>query len=151
MKMNDSGSSLVEVMLAMVIILILILGGAGFVYHSTRDIGLERNKRISLEIANSRLEDLHATPSATYGPLAENFNVYYVKKQGTDWVVSTTDPLETASINNLTNVPITTTVQYADAQEDSPPNSYDYIHVIVRVGYRPDSTDRVTLETYLAR
>jgi hypothetical protein len=83
--------------------------------------------------------------------LAENFNVYYVKKQGTSWAVSTTDPLEIVNINNLTNVPITTRVQYADAQNDSPPNSYDYIHVTVSVGYRPGSSDRVTLETYIAR
>ena len=52
------GATLIEVMLASVILAILALAGSAFVYRSRADIALQKNRRVAIELANSRLEKL---------------------------------------------------------------------------------------------
>ena len=49
------------------------------------------------------------------------------------------------TINNRV-LPMTTTIQYMDVDGGS--TSYDYVRIVVSVGYRVGSADRVTLETF---
>jgi hypothetical protein len=45
-------------MIASVILAILALAGSAFVYRSRADIALQKNRRVAIELANSRLEKL---------------------------------------------------------------------------------------------
>ncbi|MFH1622274.1 MAG: hypothetical protein ABIA97_04045, partial [Candidatus Omnitrophota bacterium] len=55
-KRSQKGTSLVESMLAILLIAIIALGGAAFIFFSTVRVNLERAKRIALEMANTRIE-----------------------------------------------------------------------------------------------
>ena len=52
------GATLVEVMIAVVLLGVLALVGGTFVYRSRADIGLQKNRRVAVELANARLEAL---------------------------------------------------------------------------------------------
>jgi len=157
MKINNSGTTLVEVMISMVIILVLVVGGAAFIYYASRDIGFERNRVVALQVANSRLEELRADlyakiiPQDLDGNLYYNYNLYYINYDVNNkkWVFNSIDPNDTVSINKLSNLPITTTVQYVDVEPADAIVSYDYVHVTVSVAYRLGSSDIVKLETYI--
>ena len=52
------GSTLIEVMLASVILAILALAGGAFIHRSRADIALQKNRRVAVELANERLEEV---------------------------------------------------------------------------------------------
>ena len=148
--LTAKGATLIEVMLAMLILLIVAVGGAAFLYHSSSRIAIQRNKRVALEEANSCLEEMRISGYTVIEPTAlgypADWSAHGIKKAGTGWIRNDTDD-ETVTINGIV-LPITTTVQYVDAQGEVPPNSYDYILAVVRIGYRVGSDERVRLETY---
>ncbi len=52
------GATLVEVMLASMVLAVLALGGGAFVYRSRAEIALQKSRRVAVELANARLEEL---------------------------------------------------------------------------------------------
>jgi len=145
---NKRGDTLVEVMMAILIISIVAVGGAAFLYYSSAEIAIDSNRRIALEIANARLEDLRAAGFGIISP-EQDFDVYYITGQGVNWLLSDNDPEEIVSVNNL-DMPIVTTIQYVDDNEADMIDSYDYLNVSVIVGYRQNTGEAVTLNTYIA-
>jgi prepilin-type N-terminal cleavage/methylation domain-containing protein len=141
------GGTLIEVMVACVILSIIALGGAAYLYHARATDLAQRNKRVALEAVNSRLEDIRAAAYGDIKPQTQDYAVHYLKKAGSVWQHSSTNPAETATINGMP-LPLTTTVQYMDI--DGGGASYDYVHVKVAAGYRVGQPDTVTLETYVA-
>ena len=55
------GGTLVEVMIAAVVLMVIALAGGAFLYHGRANVAIQKNKRVALEVANSRLEDLRAS------------------------------------------------------------------------------------------
>jgi type II secretory pathway pseudopilin PulG len=156
-KKYCQGTTLVESLLAMLIMTIVALGGAAFIFFSSARIATERNKRVALEVANGRLEDLRAADFTDIQPLTTDYFSDYIDKSGGNWVVTDgglnldpnpiLGPGENADINgNL--LPMTTTVRYIDADGGS--SSYDYLLVNVSVNYRLNSSETVQLSTYSA-
>ena len=126
--MEKKGTTLIEIMLAILIMLIVVVGGAAFLYHGSSRIKIEANKRVAVEVANSQLEEMRVSDYADItSHLTSYDDVYYLE--------------EPININGLEQI-ISTEVRYAN------PDS-DYIIVHVSVGYWPDLSDRVTLDTYL--
>ena len=139
--------TLVELVIAMLVLLTLVIAGASFFLYSKSRIALERNRRAAIEIATGRAELLLSSVYADIKPVpADDWDTHYIKRVGEDWLVDSSDD-ETVTINNLT-LPITTTVAYVDKNDD-PPNSFDYILAVVRVGYRLIPDERVELRTYI--
>lgn len=118
------GSTLVETMLAIIILSVLVIGGAAFLTHGSSRMAIYRNRMAALELANSRLEawrlsDYSSLVAGTYtetitgaGPITEVKTV----------IQSVTGPAQ------------------------------PYFLVTVTVPYRTGSTDlydRVKLETYI--
>jgi type II secretory pathway pseudopilin PulG len=144
-------SSLVEVLVAILVLTVLAIAGATYVYHSSASIAVQRNRKVATAVANTRIEELLA---ATYDQIkppetASTREVHYITKTGdTTWSVSDTppDPSETVTINNLT-MPIMTTVEYIDADDAEYGTSRDYLQITVTVGYRIGTDDVVTLRT----
>lgn len=58
---NKSGFSLVEVMVAALILVVLVIGGAALLAHAGSNVQVVGNKRVALERARTRMEQLRAT------------------------------------------------------------------------------------------
>lgn len=142
---NGAGLTLVEVMIAIVILTIMALGSAAFLYHSRVGIFYQGNKRVALEAANSRLEEIRASQYDDVKPTGSDYNTHYLSGQVGNWVLADSDPGETKNINGRT-LPIVTRVRYMDI--DGEPDSYDYIRITVSMGYRAGIDNTVTLETF---
>jgi type II secretory pathway pseudopilin PulG len=136
----------VEVVLSALILAILAVGGGAFLYHSRARIGIERNRRVALEIANSRLESLRASGFNVIKPSANDYTVRYLVWNGGAWVQSTTvpSPSETVVINNF-NLPMQTAVQFVNDGSAA----YDYVRATVEVRYRVARSDTVGLTTLI--
>jgi len=146
-RADRKGATLVEVMIASVVLVVMALGGAAFLFRSRGDVAVQRNKRAALEVANSRLEDLQASSYDDIKPLNQDYTSYYISRVGANWALASADPGETVLINNRL-YPIAATVVYLDVDGGGP--SYDCVQATVSVGYRLGSGDAVRLQTFLA-
>lgn len=144
------GATLVEVMIASVILLVMALGSTAFMYHGRAEIGIQRNRRVAVDVSNSRLEELRASNYDAVKPLANGYTTYYLEPSGSTWARTTTDPGETVTINGQ-SYDIVTTVRYIDVDSgtsfDDSADSYDAVQMSVSVKYRVNSSDAVTLQT----
>lgn len=138
------GLTLVEVMLATLVLALLAIGGAAFLQHSTSQVVVQRNRRAAAELANGRLEDLRASGYVNFKPTSLNYSVWYLQKVSNSWARTSADPNEAVTINGA-SYPIRTTVQYQDA--DGGAASYDYVQLTVAVQFRSSSSEVVTLTT----
>jgi len=143
------GASLVETMFAILLLTILALAGASYLYHAKAQIGRQRTRRAVLEAVNGRLEAIRALHYDLARPQAfiQDYAVYHLSRLGTNWVHSATDPLETMVVNGIT-LPVSSTVQFMDL--DGGVLSYDYIKVAAGAGFRSGTSDRLMLESYYA-
>ena len=138
------GTTLIESMWAILIMTIVALAGASFIFFSTVRINLERTKRIALEMASTRLEELRASGYTSIEP--PDSNLYFISEQAGSWVLTLGDPGETVNIGDQI-YPITTTVQFWDDPDN--PGTDDYLLVVVSVGYKLNPAMQVTLTTYI--
>ena len=123
------GATLIEVMLASIILAILALAGGAFVYRSRADIALQKNRRVAVELVNARLEALMY--DWTYADVA---------------AVVGTSLDETLTINGRGSYRRRTTVEATDAAHD------ECLRIIVQMQYSAkDITDEVRLETLRGR
>ncbi|MEI6971111.1 MAG: prepilin-type N-terminal cleavage/methylation domain-containing protein [bacterium] len=143
------GATLVEVLIAVVILAVMAVGSAAYLHLSRSNLAVQRNKRTALEAGNARMEEMRTTSyTAMTGLLPLDYSLRYLRRTAGTWVASTTDPGETVNINGSI-LPITTTVRFVDI--DGGPASYDCIAMVVKVAYRPNIADRIILESIYAR
>lgn len=57
-KTNKSGFSLIEIMVALLLLLVLLIGGSMVLYETGADVQVYGNKRVALELARTELEGL---------------------------------------------------------------------------------------------
>jgi len=139
------GCTLVEVMVACVILMIIAVAGAAYLYQSEATLAYQSQKRTALEAGGARLEEIRATSYTNLQSLLTfDYNVHYLEKAGSTWLVSNGDPGETANINGI-SLPITTTVQYGNVAGGG--GSYDYLIVAVNIAYRQGIGDRIALQS----
>lgn len=131
-----------EVLFAALILTIIAVGSGAFLYHGRSVVLAQRNKRVAIEVAGTRLEKLRA--GAVKPASTNSYTSYYVKESGTNWLKTTTDPGETVVINGIA-FPIVTKLQYVDV--DGSPVSYDCVKATVSVGYRTGADEKITLDT----
>jgi len=136
---------MVEVMLASFVLSIVAIGTGAYFYQARAGILTQQARQIALDTAVSRMEELRSSDFDEVAPSVQNTNVYYLAKSGTNWVHSSGDPLENYSINGR-QLPITTMVQFRDADGGSP--SYDYLWLGVSTTYRSNLAERVSIESY---
>jgi len=140
-----SGATLVEVVISCVILAVVALGTAAYIYLSRTGVVIQRNKRIAIEAANRRLEEIQGLgyPALT-NSMPKDFAVHYLRDAGNSWGVTSTNPNETVTINGAV-MPMTTTAQYTDV--DGAGKSYDCIAITVQTAYRATANAQVTLQT----
>ena len=144
---GESGVTMVEVMLASFILSVVAIGTGAYFYQARAGILTQQTRRLALDAAVSRMEELRSSDFADVAPPGKTTNVYYLARAGTNWMHSLSDPRETYAINGR-QLPITTLVQFRDIDGGSA--SYDYLWIRVRTTYRSNLADRVSIESYRA-
>jgi prepilin-type N-terminal cleavage/methylation domain-containing protein len=118
------GFTLVEIMIAVLVIAILAIGGAAIIFRSRADIVVQQFKRAAIECANQQMEKLMRDESWGYTNLATR--------------VGMPDLVETVGLNGITNFTMRTSVS----------NGVDgCLAVTVSVQYGRKAGDTVELQT----
>lgn len=146
-KSRRRGTSIVEVMIAMVILAVLVIAAGAYLVHVQTTIALQRNKRTAIEVATARLEAIRADRYERIRPPVEDYEKYYISGSPGAWIVSDSDPEETVSIRGMER-PMLSTVQFVDV--DGGDASYDMVRVEIDVSYRFDLSTAVAMETLVS-
>jgi len=141
-------------MIALLIVTVLVLGVAAFIYHGRASVYAQRDRLSVMEFVNGRLELLRAEPYTTVQPPAQDYRTYFMRRRGNGtWVgprASTTR--EWVTINSAgagrRRYRMTTTVRYIDV--DGGTASFDALQFTVAMRYRVGSRDEIEISTYRA-
>ena len=146
---SKHGSTLVEVMIALLLVTILVLGVASFIYYGRASVYAQGDRLAVLERVNQRLEWLRSEPYTSVQPPSENFSTYWMRRPTTGgWRFYTSRRTENVTVNTR-QYPMTTTVQYVDVDGGTP--SFDALLFTVGMRYRTGSTDEMLISTYRAQ
>lgn len=149
-KHISSGSTLIEVLIAMVILTVLVLGVASFIQYGRSSVYAQRDRIAVLERVNGRLEELRAEPYTTFtDTLPLDYNEYWMRKEQGEWTFYSSRSRQTLLVNQARRYRVTTTVRYVDADGGTP--SYDMLKFTVGMRYRTGAADEIVLSTYRAR
>ena len=123
---NKSGFSLVEIMVAALLLAVLAIGGAAVMYQTGGNIQIQGNKRIALELANEVLER-------------------YQSIEYSDIPSSDTDTISVDGIAHL--VAINSTIEHFPSP--SPSVADEYKQIEVRVSYRSGLDNVVVIDSII--
>ena len=140
---NNRGTTLIEVMIALLIIALVILGGGMFFFYGRLNIVREAHRRAALLIANQRLEALKAAnwdDIALISPLS--YQPYYIT-HSSDWDLKESETKETITVDNLSDAQMLTEAEYRD--DDNMYDSYDYLKITIVVEWSDPASNRVSL------
>jgi len=126
-------------MVSVLILMIVAVAGARYLFTSDAVLAIQRNRRAALETANGRLEDLKAT--FTSWPVDANPD--YITKNGTSWATWGTYTNQYVT-NNGVRMSLLTTLQWLDA------SSSNCVKATVSVAYRTNQSDQVVLQTLIS-
>ena len=123
-KARTAGATLVEVMLAVLLLAVLAVAGGAFVYRSRADVALQKYKRAAVEVADAQMERLMG-----------------------EWTYTEVEALvgaplsEDVSLNGVGGYSMTTTVTDGGTGADG------CLGIAVEVEYRRGTGDSVRLRT----
>ena len=139
---SENGFTLVEVLVALFIIALVILGGGMFFFYGRVTIVREAHRRAAVLVASQRLEELKG---ADWDSIADlSYQTYYIT-YGSDWTKSQTEAKDTGvPVDNLSDGEMITKAQW------KPDGSYDYLKVTVTVNWQESTTNSVTSTTLIA-
>ena len=138
------GSTLIELMVATIILLVMAIGTATGIRYSQSLTNMQRDRRLAMEKANGRLEEMRAANVASITPASNNYAVYYADHITANWRVSSVNNGETFMLSGQPH-PMRTTVQYVDIDGSS--NSFSCLRLHVETQYSWKTSDVVMLET----
>lgn len=130
-----AGATLIEIMIASVILAVVALAGGAFVVRSRADIALQKNRRVAVELANARLEEMmYDWPFADVANMVGSPTNQFWKLNGT------------VPIYNEDGFRRRTIVRQTGGGHD------ECLRIIVRMRYNPRNTaDEIRLETLRGR
>lgn len=152
---SKRGATLVELIVALFIIALVILGAGMFFFYGRVNIIREAHRRAALLVASQRLEELKAADWEDIAPEAADPSFrYYLLDSSWDWLqpeVSESDPpgdaRETVPVDDVADAKIVTEVQWEDDGSDG---SYDYLKIMAIVNWTDSTTNTVSLSTLIA-
>lgn len=123
-KKHTSGFSLVEVMVSVLVLVVLLIGGASVMYQTGGSIQRQQNKREALIAANNVLERFW---NRSYEDLRDNF-------------ADSVSSLNAASVNGQT---MALNVAFSDELIDA--NGHPYIEITVDINHLSSGDDVVVV------
>ena len=151
---SNTGATLVELLVALLVIALVILGGGMFFFYGRVNIIREAHRRAAVLVASQRLEALKAATWDDIAPEAADpsFRYYLLSSASWSWIqpaVSEDDPPEDAeeavTVDNLSDGKMVT-----EAQWDGSGGSYDYLKITVTVEWSDSTTNTVSSTTLIA-
>ena len=160
---SKTGSTLIELMIALLIIAMIVLAGGMFFFYGRVHTLREARRRAAVLVAEGRLEALKAAnanwedfaPDPSDLPFGPNVR-YYILYQS-DWTaiqpaVSADDPPDSAreikTVDNNTEAKMVTEAQWLDDDGDGPD---DYLRITVTLEWMEGTTKNlVTLTSLIA-
>ena len=142
--LGNRGVTLVEILIALVIIALAAIGTLSFFAHGLGDIEKQGNRRASLEVARTRLERLMAANVDDIRPSDDNVRWLTLTCVGAacTWSMSTTETAETVTVNGVAGRRMVTTVRWSDdPAADTGAAVPDVLDFGVRVWFSPDLSD----------
>ena len=146
---SNKGTTLVELLVALPLITLVILGGGMFFFYGRVNIVQEAHRRAALLVTSQRLEALKA---ADYKKIALNdpsYQPYYIT-HSSDWAWNLSETKETVTVDNLSDGQMLTEAQWRDDDPDDSNDSYDYLKITVTVEWSDSTTNTVSLSTVIA-
>ena len=107
------GSSLLEVMVAAVVLAVIVIGAGAYQALSSAQVTAQRDRRAATAFAESRLEEIRATSyngMKALMPSPSTYNTYYLSRNGAGWNLFNADPGEVVTNHGFAR-PITTTLR----------------------------------------
>jgi Tfp pilus assembly protein PilV len=129
-------------MIACLILAIIAVAAADYIYRGQATQLVQKNRRLALMVANSRLEEIRATPYGSLANLlASNYSAVTVLRSNNVFVARSGERVNIGGVL----LPMTNTIQYIDTENDN--NTRDAIKVTVSVGYKAGMSDQIVLQT----
>ncbi|MDA3871697.1 MAG: hypothetical protein PF551_05025 [Candidatus Marinimicrobia bacterium] len=133
--LNETGTTIIEAMIAMLIAAIVMLGGLNFFYGGEYFINRIKNKRTALVIVENRMELAHNFP---YSVLADSLN-----ENNTQVPMGDILGLRTTTVNSIDDG--------IDSLGASDLDSNDYKKMTVSFQWTGKSTQTITLSSYISK
>lgn len=151
---SESGFSLIEVLIALVILVIVILGGSLYFFYGRLGINREGYRRAALELASQRLEKLKPAKYSEIIPddFGPDYGPYYIYGS---WEKNTEETEDTVAVGNPSGEENGMMVTKAEPQEVQDDDSYGFLKVTVTVKWDiaqwdDNTTNKVELVTLIA-
>jgi Tfp pilus assembly protein PilV len=143
---SNLGATLVELLVALLIVALVILGGGMFFFHARVNIIREAHRRAAVLVASQRLEALKAADWEDIALDPASDQPYYIT-HSSGWVKNLAEAKDTVSVDDLSDGEMTTQAQWEDDDGDT---SYDYLRIIVTVEWSDGTTNTVSFTTLIA-
>ncbi|MEA3499637.1 MAG: hypothetical protein U9R41_01255 [Candidatus Marinimicrobia bacterium] len=134
--LNETGTTLIEVMITILIATIVMLGGLNFFYGGEYFINRVKNKRIALTIVENRIE---LANKFSYSVLADSLN-----ENNTQVSIGDISGLRTTTVNGIDDE------TDGLGENDSDSNTNDYKKITVSLQWTGKSTQAITLSSYIS-
>ena len=148
MPRGKRGASLIEVLLALVIITLAAISALSFFAYGMGAIARQGNRRAALERARERLEQVMAANINNVSP--SNGNPHWLSCSGNpcNWNLSPDPVFEQVTVNDLTGQSMETTAQLKD-DPTAGTDTLDVVEFGVRVWFTPGLADDDYHRVYL--
>lgn len=145
---SEDGFSLIELMVALIIIALVMVGGGMFFFHGRVNVIREAHRRAALLVASQRLEALKAANWDDIALDPPSYDLYYIT-YSSGWSINTSETKDTGvEVDNLSDGEMVTEAQWVD--DDGAGDSYDYLKVKVTVEWTDNTTNTVSLTSLIA-
>jgi len=146
---SKRGSTLVEVIVALFIVALVILGGGMFFFYGRVNIIREAHRRAAIMVASQRIEELRGSPWDAIALNPPSGEVYYIRDEVSGWVQyappEPPTPETGVSVDNLSDAEMLT-----ELQRNGEGGSFDYLRVTVVVSWQDTTSNTVSLTSLIA-
>lgn len=147
---SKRGATLVELIVALFIIALVILGAGMFFFYGRVNIIREAHRRAALLVASQRLEELKAADWEDIAPDPPSYQPYYIT-YSSGWIRNLSEAKDTeVPVDILSDAKMVTEAQWRDDDPDDGNDTYDYLKVTVTVEWSDSTTNTVNLTTLIA-
>ena len=148
-KKTKSGFTLIEIMVASLLIAVLALGGAAVLYHTGSVIGTQKLKRLAIDQAIARMELLNRTRYSIMRPSTPQPDIYYFVDDDQDELLENGELSLALNIENQKEFPMITAIKRIPPPTPGTVEGESLL-VNVTVTYDQTGSQQVVLESLIA-